>query len=85
MSDLYFRASRGGCQTRSPDCKRGRASATCPCRQNSLDYHTIPASPQRDLILVITYAVVVFSILVQSLTVGKLARWVSETTYQRPR
>ncbi|MCZ6696716.1 MAG: sodium:proton antiporter [Acidobacteria bacterium] len=38
---------------------------------------SIPASPQRDLILVITYTVVVFSILVQGLTVGKLTRWVA--------
>ena len=41
---------------------------------------SIPASPQRDLILVITYTVVVFSILVQGLTVGKLARWVAAKT-----
>ncbi len=41
---------------------------------------SIPASPQRDLILVITYTVVVFSILVQGLTVGKLVRWVAAKT-----
>ena len=41
---------------------------------------SIPASPQRDLILVITYTVVVFSILVQGLTVGRLARWVAAKT-----
>ncbi len=89
MLDRYFLAMWGSCQTGSPDCKisarGGRANATCSCRQNSLDHYTIPASPQRGLILVITYAVVVSSILVQGLTVGKLARWVSETTYQRPR
>lgn len=38
---------------------------------------SLPASPQRELILFITYAVVVFSILVQGLTMGKLARWVA--------
>ncbi len=31
-------------------------------------------SPHRDLILLITYAVVIFSILVQGLTIGRLAR-----------
>ncbi|MFQ5569040.1 MAG: cation:proton antiporter [Rhodothermales bacterium] len=35
---------------------------------------TLPASPERDVILTITYAVVVFSILVQGLTIGKLVR-----------
>ena len=35
---------------------------------------SLPASPARDLILVMTYAVVVFSILVQGLTVAPLAR-----------
>jgi len=35
----------------------------------------IPASPYRDLILVVTYGVVVFSILVQGLTVGRAVRW----------
>ncbi|MFQ5876941.1 MAG: cation:proton antiporter [Acidobacteriota bacterium] len=35
---------------------------------------SLPASPQRDLLLLMTYTVVVFSILVQGLTVGSLAR-----------
>lgn len=35
---------------------------------------SLPASPQRDLILMMTYVVVVFSILVQGLTVGKLVK-----------
>ena len=35
---------------------------------------SLPASPARDLIVVMTYAVVVFSILVQGLTVAPLAR-----------
>lgn len=34
---------------------------------------TVPAGPQRDLFLVMTYVVVVFSIIVQGLTVGRLA------------
>jgi CPA1 family monovalent cation:H+ antiporter len=35
----------------------------------------LPASPYRDLILVATYTVVVFSILVQGLSVGRVVRW----------
>ena len=35
----------------------------------------LPPSPYRELILVVTYAVVVFSILVQGLTVGRAIRW----------
>jgi len=38
---------------------------------------SIPKSPERDLIVAITYMVVVFSILVQGLTVGQLIRWVA--------
>ncbi|UBV44574.1 sodium:proton antiporter (plasmid) [Deinococcus taeanensis] len=34
---------------------------------------TVPAGPARDLFLVMTYVIVVFSILVQGLTVGRLA------------
>jgi len=34
---------------------------------------TVPAGPQRDVFLVMTYVVVVFSIIVQGLTVGRLA------------
>ena len=34
----------------------------------------IPPSPERELILMMTYAVVVFSILVQGLTIGKLVK-----------
>ena len=37
---------------------------------------SIPKSPERDLIVAITYMVVVFSILVQGLTIGKLIQWV---------
>lgn len=36
---------------------------------------SLPASPFRDSILVATYAVVVFSILAQGLSVGRFARW----------
>jgi len=35
----------------------------------------IPASPYRDVILFVTYGIVVFSILVQGLTVGRAVRW----------
>ncbi|MCF8719305.1 cation:proton antiporter [Nitrospina gracilis] len=35
---------------------------------------SLPASPQRDAILMMTYVVVVFSVLVQGLTIGKLVR-----------
>ena len=38
---------------------------------------SIPAGPERDLILTVTYVVVVFSIVVQGLTVGKLVRAVT--------
>jgi CPA1 family monovalent cation:H+ antiporter len=38
---------------------------------------SLPPSPERDHILVLTYIVVVFSIVVQGLSVGKLARWVA--------
>jgi len=35
---------------------------------------SLPAGPERDLILALTYGVVVFSVLVQGLTIGKVAR-----------
>jgi CPA1 family monovalent cation:H+ antiporter len=35
----------------------------------------LPASPHRALILVVTYAIVVFSILVQGLSLGRAVRW----------
>jgi len=35
---------------------------------------SLPAGPERELILVMTYVVVVFSILVQGLTIGRLLR-----------
>jgi CPA1 family monovalent cation:H+ antiporter len=38
---------------------------------------SIPAGPERDLILPVTYTVVVFSILVQGMTVGRLVRAVA--------
>ena len=38
---------------------------------------SIPAGPERDLILTVTYVVVVFSILVQGLTIGRLGKSVS--------
>lgn len=38
---------------------------------------SIPAGPERDLILTVTYTVVVFSILVQGLTIGPLIRLVT--------
>lgn len=34
----------------------------------------LPAGPERDVVLMLTYCVVVFSILVQGLTIGRLAR-----------
>jgi CPA1 family monovalent cation:H+ antiporter len=39
---------------------------------------SLPPSPHRDLILVATYMVVVFSILVQGLSVGRLTGWVRQ-------
>jgi CPA1 family monovalent cation:H+ antiporter len=35
---------------------------------------SLPAGPERDVVLMLTYCVVVFSILVQGLTIGRLAR-----------
>jgi len=35
---------------------------------------SLPASPEHELILMMTYVVVVFSILVQGLTIGKLVQ-----------
>ena len=35
---------------------------------------SLPAGQERDIILVITYTIVVFSILVQGLTIGRLIR-----------
>ena len=39
---------------------------------------SIPAGPEREVILSVTYCVVIFSILVQGLTIGKLIRWSSK-------
>ena len=36
---------------------------------------SIPPGPEREIILTVTYCVVIFSILVQGLTIGKLIRW----------
>ena len=41
---------------------------------------SIPAGPERDLILTVTYTVVVFSILVQGLTIGPLVRSMTART-----
>jgi CPA1 family monovalent cation:H+ antiporter len=35
----------------------------------------LPPSPHRDLILVATYVIVIFSIFVQGLSIGRLVRW----------
>ena len=39
---------------------------------------SIPASPERDLIVAVTYVIVVLSILVQGLTIGKLVKATAE-------
>ncbi|THF68346.1 sodium:proton antiporter [Deinococcus sp. Arct2-2] len=44
---------------------------------------TVPPGPQRELFLVLTYVVVVFSIIVQGLTVGKLATQAGKATGER--
>lgn len=36
---------------------------------------SLPAGPERDAVLAITYLIVVFSIVVQGVTVGKVAKW----------
>jgi CPA1 family monovalent cation:H+ antiporter len=44
---------------------------------------SLPADlPSRDLIVTMTYVVVVFSIVVQGLTVGRLIRWIPEEDLQ---
>jgi len=40
----------------------------------------IPPSPHRDLILVVTYVIVIFSIFVQGLSIGRLIRWTAART-----
>jgi len=40
----------------------------------------LPPSPYRDLILVATYVVVIFSIFVQGLSIGRLVRWTAART-----
>ena len=40
----------------------------------------LPPSPYRDLILLITYTVVIFSILVQGLTIGRVVRRLTGAT-----
>lgn len=39
---------------------------------------SIPAGPERDLIVAVTYVIVVLSILVQGLTIGKLIKVTAE-------
>ena len=39
---------------------------------------SLPAGPERDVLLTITYVIVIFSILVQGLTIGKLIRYASK-------
>jgi CPA1 family monovalent cation:H+ antiporter len=41
---------------------------------------SLPPSPERDLILTVTYMVVVFSVLVQGLTLGPLIRRLGPTS-----
>jgi len=38
---------------------------------------SLPAGPEKDLIVAVTYAVVVFSVLGQGLTLGRLVRWLA--------
>jgi len=41
---------------------------------------SLPPDPQRELIVAVTYVVVVFSVLVQGLTLGKAMKWTSRIT-----
>lgn len=45
---------------------------------------SIPASPERDLIVAVTYVIVVLSILVQGLTIGKLVKATSVDVPEKP-
>ncbi len=45
---------------------------------------TLPPSPQRDVFLVITYVIVIFSITVQGLTIGRVATRLSKPGLSKP-
>ena len=38
---------------------------------------SLPASPTRDILATVTYVIVIFSILVQGLTLGRVVRWMT--------
>lgn len=45
---------------------------------------SLPLGPERDLLLTVTYVIVVFSILVQGLTIPRLLRWTVPRAAERP-
>jgi CPA1 family monovalent cation:H+ antiporter len=42
---------------------------------------SLPASPTRDILVTVTYVIVIFSILVQGLTLGRVVRWCTERAH----
>lgn len=63
----YFTMPRGSWQVLTWGGLRGAISVALAL--------SLPAGPQRDLILAMTYYIVVFSILVQGLSIGKVVTW----------
>ena len=63
----YFTMPRGAWQVLTWGGLRGAISIALAL--------SLPSGPSRDLILGMTYYIVVFSILVQGLTIGKVVRW----------
>ncbi|BAN34545.1 Na+/H+ antiporter [Sulfuricella denitrificans skB26] len=66
-----FRLPRGALQVLTWGGLRGGISVALAL--------SLPSGPQRDVVLALTYAVVVFSILVQGLSIGKVVRSVGDT------
>lgn len=70
----YFNMPRGAWQVLTWGGLRGAISIALAL--------SLPAGPSRNLILSMTYYLVLFSILVQGLSIGKVVRWVTVTPEQ---
>ena len=61
------------------DPRAGPAATVQPCLRNGLDPAlSLPPFEGRDAVLTATYGIVVFSILVQGLTIGRVIRWLGK-------
>jgi CPA1 family monovalent cation:H+ antiporter len=67
----YFTMPRGAWQVLTWGGLRGAISVALAL--------SLPVGPSRDLILAMTYYVVVFSILVQGLSIGKVVKWATRS------